>query len=142
MTVDYKSLLMGDVMVMTPSPVFIDSRATVSEAEQTMDKYNIRHLPVMKKGCLETIITRRDVHHLTLPGHQCDSSEDLLVADIHANEAYVADANDPLAKVVDIMAAKHISAVIVLREGEVCGIFTEADACRLLAEIIRPKREP
>ena len=140
MTIDYKSLCVGDVM--STSLIYVDINATVAEAEHLMNQHNVHHLPVMENGCLESIISKRDIRHLQMPGHKYDKDEQLQVADICPMRAYVADINDPLARVVDRMAGERISAVIVLKDGELSGIFTEADACRVLAEILGPANGP
>lgn len=123
--------------VMTPSPVYIDIHACVSEADALMKQHAINHLAVMDEGVLESIISDRSIKRYTLPGHKPSDDEELLVSDICPSRAFVADINDPLNKILDIMVADHISAVIVLKDGELAGIFTERDACRLLAEQFR-----
>ncbi|MEJ2669900.1 MAG: CBS domain-containing protein [Gammaproteobacteria bacterium] len=134
MTTNYTSLRMSDVM--SPSPVYVEINATLAEAERMMATHQIHHLPVMKDNCLESFISKRDIGQLTLSGHQYDKREELRVADIYPTQAYVADIDDPLVRVLDIMVSKRISAVIVLKEGELCGIFTEADGCRVLAQLM------
>ena len=58
-------------------------------------------------------------------------------ADICPQRAHVPDANDQLERVLEAMAEQAINAVLVLREGELAGIFTTTDACQLLAERLR-----
>lgn len=124
--------------VMTASPIYVDIGAPVSEAEALMKKHQVNHLPVMADGTLESIISDRGIKRVTLPGHRFSGEEELLVSDICPSRAYVADINDPLDKILNTMVDEHISAVIVLADGELAGIFTERDACRMLAQIYSP----
>ncbi|TQV66945.1 CBS domain-containing protein [Exilibacterium tricleocarpae] len=139
--IEVQQLRLRDVM--SASLVYVDMRATVTEAEKLMAAHNVHHLPVMDNGILESIISKRDIRHaiypdtLSLEAADGGDKEDLLVSDICPIQAFVADVDDPLAKVIDIMVSRRIAAVIVLAEGELSGIFTEADGCRVLARVMQ-----
>lgn len=124
------------VDAMSPSPISIDINASISDAREMMELHDIHHLPVVENENVESVISKRDILHYSQPGHKTDSGDELSVADICPSRAYIADINDPLDRVVGIMAEKHITAVVVLEEGEVCGIFTGTDACRVLAKVL------
>jgi len=122
--------------VMTASPIYVDISAPLSTAADLMKQHQINHLAVMADGALESIISDRSIKRVTLPGHRLSAEdEELRVSDVCPSRAYVADINDPLDKILQIMVAEHISAVIVLADGELAGIFTERDACRLLSQL-------
>ncbi len=131
---ELQNLRMGEVMSATP--VYVDMHCTVSEAEKLMAAHDIHHLPVMDGGSLESIISKRDIRHAIYPDTAADKDA-LLVADICPTQAFVADSNDLLARVIGVMASRHIAAVIVLDEGDLSGIFTEADSCRVLAQAMQ-----
>lgn len=118
--------------LMTPFPYHIDSSASLEEAREMMLSHDIHHLPVMEEGELESIISIRDINRATNLGHRMEDDA-LTVADISPPTAYFADVSDPANRVLDIMAKKHIGAVIVTKDGELAGIFTDQDACRVLA---------
>ena len=129
-----KQLTLADVL--TPAPKTISISAHLSEAKRLMEELEVNHLPVMDGGVVETIITDRDIKRFTLPAHKLAADEDLLVKDIATTRAFVADRGDSLEKVLRQMVKQHTAAVVVLDQGELCGIFTEADACRVLAELL------
>ena len=118
--------------VMTPNPVSIDGGATVSEARHLMARLGVRHLPVTSDGIVEGIVNERDIKLFSVPGYQPE--DELRLRDISSNRIHFADVEDPLGAVLGEMLKNHLDAVILLREGEMAGIFTEADACRILAK--------
>src|SRR5690606_36599808 len=95
----------------------------------------IHHLAVTDQGVLGTILSIRDI----APGHfhQDSADSELCVGDVCPARAYIADTHDPLDRILDAMAQTHIGAVLVTRDGELAGIFTLQDACRLLADTLR-----
>ncbi len=125
------------VSVMTPFPHYIDVNEPAYKAEEMMKEYQFRHLPVLDEDTIESIITERDIARATTLGHSLKEESSLLVSDICAPRVYVADVSDPLDKILDVMSDKHIGAVIVAKDGELAGIFTDSDACKLLAGFLR-----
>lgn len=120
--------------VMTPNPVAIDCEATLSEARQLMARLGVRHLPVTTCGVVEGIINERDIQLFSVPGHNYPPEDELHIKDISSTRIHVADVEDPLGAVLGVMLSNHLDAVVLLRDGEMAGIFTEADACRILAK--------
>jgi acetoin utilization protein AcuB len=118
--------------LMTPFPYHIDAKASLVEARDMMSAYDIHHLPVMDDGELETIISDRDIARVTSLGHRLEE-DNLQVKDVCPPRAYFADVADPADRVLRVMAEKHIGAVIITKDGELAGIFTDMDACRVLA---------
>jgi len=129
-----KALILSDVM--TPAPKTIPMTAHLSEAKALMAELGVNHLPVVDGTVVESIITDRDIKQFTLPAHKISPDEDLLVSDIASARAFVADKGDPLAKVLRQMVKGDNAAVVVLDQGELVGIFTETDACRVLADLL------
>ena len=127
-------LTLGEVM--TPSPKTISIDARLSDAEALMEELGVNHLPVVDNGVVESIITDRDIKRFTLPAHKLAADEDLLASDVGSTRAFVADVNDPLDEVLRRMTSQETGAVVVLNQGELAGIFTETDACRLLADLL------
>jgi len=122
--------------VMTPSPRTISVNAHLSEAKAMMENLGVSQLPVVEDSLVESILTDRDIKRFTLPAHKISDSEDLLVSDIATTRAFIADKNDPLEQVLRQMVGQQTAAVLVLDQGELAGIFTENDACKVLAELL------
>ena len=120
--------------VMTASPTTIDAKASLTQAMQCMKELGVNHLPVTVDGVVESVISDRDIKRFTLPAHKMGPGEELLVEDIAPIRAIVADVADPLDRVLDSMLESRLEAVVILNEGELAGIFTETDACRILAD--------
>jgi len=128
------TLTLGEVM--TPSPKTISPHARLSDAAALMEELGINHLPIVDNGVVESIITDRDIKRFTLPAHKLADEEDLLTSDVGSTRAIVADIHDPLPDVLRHMVAQNSEAVAVLDQGELVGIFTESDACRVLADLL------
>ena len=122
--------------VMTAAPQVIDCKTPIRDAENIMINLGARHLPVTVDGIVESIVSDRDIKRFTLPAHRAQYQDDYLVKDICRALVYLADVDDPVDKVLRVMADRHIGSVLVLEEGELVGIFTENDACRLFAEFL------
>jgi acetoin utilization protein AcuB len=127
--------------VMSPFPWHIDHRASVSEARSMMEEHGVHHLPVMVDGYVDSVISDRDLKRASLPGHS-QSDTELQVGDLCPPRAYIADVGDPLDKILEVMAKTHIGSVIVTREGELAGIFTEVDTCRWFTRCLRELYPP
>jgi CBS domain-containing protein len=67
-------------------------------------------------------------------GESVSEMHDILVSDVINHRPYMVDVSDPLPQILRAMADKHIGSVLVLKEGEVVGIFTTNDALRRLAQ--------
>ena len=123
-------------VLMTAFPYHLSSKAPLSDAEQLMAEKQIRHLVITREDGGFSLLSERDLqHHRALYGGRI--SGDLLVGDICADEAICADSDDPIDRVLDAMAEQHLGSVVVLRQGELAGIFTTTDACRHFAEHLR-----
>ena len=129
------TMTLGEVM--TSSPLTIAMSATLTEARTLMEALEVRHLPVMDGTLVESVISLRDIERFTLPAHRTSQDEELLVSDVAPTRAFAADINDPIERVVGIMADRQMSAVIVLDQGELAGIFTATDVCRVLVDLLR-----
>jgi acetoin utilization protein AcuB len=125
------------LVVMTPFPHHIDASASLAAALQMMEEHAIRHLPVFEDGDIIGIISERDLQRAHMPGHPLRAETELLVGDLCTNQPYFVDISDPLDRVLDAMADKRIGSALVLKEGDLVGVFTAVDAYRLLANTLR-----
>jgi acetoin utilization protein AcuB len=122
--------------VLTPFPYHIDSNAPIGDAKKLMSEHDIRHLIVMDDGDIYGLVSDREIqHHSALYG--VDKNSNLTVNDICINRIVMADIHDPLDKVLEVMAEKRLGSVVVLREGELAGIFTTVDACYHFAHFLQ-----
>jgi acetoin utilization protein AcuB len=122
--------------VMTPFPYSISADASLLDAQTLMDQHGFGHLPVTRNDDIAGLLSERDLQRAHLVGHPLSDEQELKVGDICSPRPYLCDVSDPLARVLDVMAEKRLDAVLVLKEGEMVGIFTAIDACRVLAETI------
>ena len=67
--------------------------------------------------------------------------ETLAVADAMKTAPYTVASDTPLDEVVRAMAAQHVDVAVVLEGGRIVGVFTSADAMRILADILDGKLE-
>lgn len=128
--------------VMTPFPYQIDAGASLTAAAAMMETHGIRHLPVFGDGDLVGILSERDLERARMPGHPLTAEPELVVGDLCRPAPYVVDVDDPLDRVLAAMAEKRLGAVLVLKEGELVGVFTAVDACRLLAASLQGAGPP
>lgn len=124
------------VAVMTPFPHHIDAGAPLAAAQAMMAEHDIRHLPVFERGDVVGIISERDLERAHIPGHPLREETDLVIGDLCRRRPLFVDVGDPLDRVLMAMAEKRIGSVLVLKEGELAGVFTATDACRLLASLL------
>ena len=119
---------------MRSHPFTIEFFEHIGTAEKMMNDHNIRHLAVMDGKALYGVISDRD---LKFAAHVYKDPTRISVKEICLSSPYVVDEKESLEKVASTMARRRIGSAIVTRNGVVAGIFTNTDACRLLAEFIR-----
>ncbi len=107
--------------ILTPFPHTIDGQSPVDKAAALMRDKAIRHLVVTSEGDFTGLVSERDLQQHEIFGSH---SENLTVDDICSHPVVVADIYDPLDRVLDAMAEKHLGSVVVLKNGELSGILT------------------
>jgi acetoin utilization protein AcuB len=130
------------VAVMTPFPHQIDASAALNIAQEMMEAHDIRHLPVFESGDVMGVLSERDLERAKMIGHPLRDETELVVGDICRRRPYFVDVSDPLDKVLDAMVEQRIGSALVLKDGELAGLFTAMDACRLLAHTLREQFPP
>jgi acetoin utilization protein AcuB len=130
------------VAVMTPFPHHIAADSTLADAVAMMDAHNVRHLPVFDAGDIIGILSERDIERAKTPGHPLRDEIELRVGDLCAQRPYFVDVSDPLDRVLEALVEKRIGSALVLKEGELAGVFTATDACALLARLLREQFGP
>jgi CBS domain-containing protein len=108
--------------VMSTPLITISPTASIKEASQTMTKKRGR-LAVFESGKLVGIVSASDLVR-TLP----DAPETMLeVVDFMTKRVVTADEKSTVARIAKIMGEKRIGSVIITRQGDPYGIFTERD---------------
>ena len=120
--------------VMTPFPYAVALHAPLGDARRLMLEHRVRHLPVVEGQDLRGIITDRDIKLLLGPEMGSPDPHELTVEDAYVDDCYVVDLNTALADVLTTMAQRHIGAALVTKNGQLAGIFTAMDACRVFAD--------
>jgi acetoin utilization protein AcuB len=121
--------------VMTPLPHSIDVGQDVVTARVLMEEHGIHHLAVTSNGKIAGVVTDRDIQ---VAGSLAPEREgELLVREVCHMPAYVAEAAEPLDVVLDEMADRQLSSVVVVdHSGQLLGILTLTDVCRLFARAL------
>ncbi|MBX7115785.1 MAG: CBS domain-containing protein [Myxococcaceae bacterium] len=122
---------------MTASPVTIGCRASLTAARERMNQHGVRHLPVMHGGDLVGVLSQRDIQLLeSLPS--VDPAE-ALVEEAMSLDVLVVDPDTALSAVAPLMAKRKCGSAVVVRDGEVLGIFTTIDALHAIEVLLREK---
>ncbi len=127
------------MLVMTPFPHSIGIDESVAAAYDMMERHAIRHLPVKDGGALVGVISERDVALAMGKGVHLPSAQTLRVREVYLPQAYVVNVHERLDSVLLHMAQQHIGSALVVKDGRLAGIFTMADACRLLGGMLRDR---
>jgi len=122
--------------VMTPFPYSIQQDQRLERALEMMAEQGIHHLVVKEGDELVGVITVRDVM-LALDPALGGHPEEARVKDIQVPEPYIVELTEPLDRVVLHLAQERGRCALVVKSGRLAGIFTIADACRSLGELLR-----
>ncbi len=124
---------------MTPFPYYVHVGEPIGKARKLMLDHHVHHLPVTDGSSLVGIVTDRDIKLLLGPELGSPDPHDLTVEDAYVADGFTVDLETPLHEVAGAMAARHIGAALVTREGRLAGIFTASDACRVLADELQER---
>lgn len=117
---------------MTAMPHTVGSEQTITFAQGMMQKYGIRHLPVLHGGELYGIVSDRDLGMIA--GLNEVNPDHTTVEEAMTQEAYTVTKDTPLFDVLrDMLDHKYGSAIVV--DGvKIVGILTTHDALKLLVD--------
>lgn len=124
---------------MTSDPVCIDAAASMAEASDRMLRLGCRHLPLLSAGKLVGVVSLRGLYRLETRDSLARATRPVYDA---LEEPFVVIRGMPVTEVAARMAAGRWEAAIVVEEGRVVGIFTEADALRALVTIASRQSRP
>ena len=117
---------------MTPIPHTVGSEQTITFAQQLMQKYGIRHLPVLHGGELYGIVSDRDLGMIA--GLNEVNPDATTVEEAMTQEAYTVSKDTPLFSVLEEMLEHKYGSAVVVEGMKIVGIFTTHDSLKLLVE--------
>lgn len=122
--------------IMTPCPYNIRAASSIKEALESMALWGVRHLPVVDEGLLIGILTERDAQ---LSQMVCDAAGHCPdVGTICSREPFLVLATDDVGQMAQQMYERRVDCAIIVDDEEaVVGIFTAADACRLINLVLK-----
>lgn len=111
--------------------VSIKETASLSEADDMMNNYNIRHLPVTDKSdTLVGILAKSDYIALK---HVDSRLNKFVVKNFMSSQVKVVSKFTKIREVAKLFVSKKISSVLVVDDTDVVGIVTSEDLIKLLA---------
>jgi predicted transcriptional regulator len=123
----------------TPNPITATEDTTVEQMNELMNKYRIRHLPILVDGRVVGIVSDRDLR--VVLGLDAKEREMLRAADIMKPDPVTVNSLESIRKVALEMSKFKIGSVLVNDDNDrFLGIFTVTDALNALIEILEPKR--
>lgn len=99
-----------------------------------MQKWKIRHLPVLDGSRVIGLLTLHDLH-LTERLKDIDPRQ-VSVEDAMTLDLYTVGPDADLRSVAREMAGQKFGSALVMRDDEILGIFTAIDALRALSELV------
>lgn len=113
--------------IMRPRPLTISSTDTLGNAQRTMMRARIRHLPVMSGEHLVGILTERDLLAARAHADVEDAWWKILVAREMRTPVQTAGPDDSVSEVAGRMAVSKIGALPIVERGALLGIITVSD---------------
>ena len=133
---------------MTTDPVVVTPETLLVDARKKMDEFKIHHLPVVKKGRLVGMLTRRKVLEASPSSATTLSMHELsyLLSKMTVEEVMVKDPvwvtpDTPVEDVVLLGYQKGIGSFPVVENGRLVGIATATEVTRGLLEIFAAREE-
>ena len=117
---------------MTPIPHTVGSEQTITFAQSLMQKYDIRHLPVLHGGELYGIVSDRDLGMIA--GLNEVNPDVTTVEEAMTQEAYTVSKDTSLFGVLQEMLEHKYGSAVVVEGNKIIGILTTHDALALLVE--------
>lgn len=124
---------------MTAELITITPHTTLPEAQRIMFEHKIRRLPVVKSDKLVGIVTLGDIREAkpsdatTLSIYELNYLMDRLTAkDFMTPNPITVSPDNTLGEAARLMVEHKVGGLPVVEQGQLIGIITETDFCRLL----------
>lgn len=122
--------------VMTPAALCVDKTEMAIRARALMKTHEVRHLAVVSHGQIVGVLSERDLRLVMGGGSGVTLESRTPVSEICRLDPYIVETDVPLVAVLGTMVSRRIGSALVTKDGELAGIFTNTDACKLLAELL------
>jgi acetoin utilization protein AcuB len=129
--------------VMTKDPITVDSETLVLDALRVMKEKNVRRLPILEKGKLVGIITKKDLDQaapvpstLTSAHELHDFLTKIKVKEVMKKDLLTLSPDTPFEDALKIGKKNKISSFLVVENGQLVGITTESDLVRFLIRVL------
>lgn len=120
--------------LMSPCPVSVSPRQSLSEANALMRSLGVRHLPVVEERRLVGVISQGDLRRFSWL--QKGDQRRVQVEEAMIQRPYAIGPDEPVADVLQGMLERHIGSAVVVDRGRVVGIFTAVDAMACLRRLV------
>lgn len=122
---------------MTPFPYAVDEGDSVERAREMMREHDIHHLPVMRDGKLDGVVSARDIDVTRGVLDQQTVAVQLTVGAICTREPYVVEVDARLDDVAEEIGRRRIGSALITKHGKLAGILTTRDVCNAFVAVLR-----
>lgn len=126
---------------MTDEVVTVRSEEDAETAWNKLVLHNVRQVPVVNQGTLEGIVSRTDVLQAFQKGDQSESTAGHSVRDIMTSDPLIVEPRSPIEEAASVLYKNRISALPVVRDGELVGILSKTDVFRAVTEMSGMREE-
>ena len=129
--------------IMTREVITLRPESNLREAIAVIQKFRIRHIPVVESGKLVGIVTDRDIKRAT-PSLHGGVSQDDYERVLNETRLFQVMTRDPLAvtpdapvkQVAKLLVEKKYGALPVVSDGALVGIVSDIDLLRVLHDML------
>lgn len=122
---------------MTPFPYAVDEDDSVEHAREMMREHDIHHLPVLKGGKLDGVVSARDIDVTLGVLDEQAVAVRLTVGSICTREPYVVEVDARLDEVAEEIGRRRIGSALITKHGKLAGILTTRDVCNAFVAALR-----
>lgn len=129
--------------IMSEQVITLDVYEGLEVAEQTMKKYQIRHLPITRDGKLTGMLSLTDLQRISFASTISDSDENMdsgiytmfTIDQIMTHHPVSVNLNDGMVKVLLIFSEKEFHALPVVEDEKAVGIITTTDIIKYFLKV-------
>ncbi len=122
---------------MTPFPYAIDVGESVDVARAMMREHDIHHLPVLRDGKLDGVVSAQDITVIHEVLAKQGVAVQVTVDAICTRDPYVVEVDARLDEVAEEIARRRIGSALITKHGKLAGILTTRDVCNAFVALLR-----
>ncbi len=124
--------------IMTDTLIVLGEDETLSDLADNMERFTLRHLPVLDGDRLTGLVTHRDVlHAAVIEAARSPGAPPLRVREVMSRDLPTVSPTMPLTLAADLMIARGSGCVLVVDDaGTLLGIVTEHDYLKLARTLL------